>query len=137
MQSPLSKPTRTEVLNALRQLAAPASPPAADGNAPVLGTRIYGEAVRQALIVLWEAADRICGKRLKALLPSLVVALERHGHLSLDPTVRQRVLAISAATIDRLLASVRNARPGRKKRRAKTTSSKAIPVRTFADYGDA
>src|ERR1700738_3675261 len=34
--------------------------------------RIYDEAVRAALAVLWEAADRICGKRLKAILPSLV-----------------------------------------------------------------
>jgi hypothetical protein len=31
--------------------------------------RIYDEAVREALVVLWEAADRICGKRLKAILP--------------------------------------------------------------------
>ena len=36
--------------------------------------RLYDEAVRQALIVLWEAADRICGKRLKALIPMLVDA---------------------------------------------------------------
>ena len=36
------------------------------------GRRIYDEAVRQALIVVWEAADRICGKRLKAALPHLV-----------------------------------------------------------------
>jgi hypothetical protein len=28
--------------------------------------RLYDEAVREALIVLWEASDRICGKRLKA-----------------------------------------------------------------------
>ena len=37
--------------------------------APVVARRTYDEAVRQALIVLWEAADRICGKRLKAVLP--------------------------------------------------------------------
>ena len=48
------------------------------------GRRIYDEAVRQALIVVWEAADRICGKRLKAALPHLVESLERHGHLDLD-----------------------------------------------------
>jgi hypothetical protein len=29
---------------------------------------LYDEAARGALIVLWEASDRICGKRLKALL---------------------------------------------------------------------
>jgi hypothetical protein len=43
--------------------------------------RVYQEAVKEVLIVLWEAADRICGKRLKALLPLLVKAMERHGHL--------------------------------------------------------
>jgi len=120
--------------HAIRLLSTNA-PLAAD--TPVVARRTYDEAVRQALIVLWEAADRICGKRLKAVLPGLLAALERHGHLSLDALVRQRVLAASAATIDRLLASVRNNTSHRKKRRAKTTSSKEIPVRTFADYGDA
>ena len=32
------------------------------------GRRIYDEAVRQALTVVWEAADKIYGKRLKAVL---------------------------------------------------------------------
>src|SRR3954470_16108932 len=71
--------------------------------APTLGRRIYPEAVRQALIVLWEAADRICGKRLKAVLPGLIAALEQHGHPALDANVRQLLLAASPATIDRLL----------------------------------
>ena len=105
--------------------------------APVVARRTYDEAVRQALIVLWEAADRICGKRLKAVLPGLIAALERHGHLNLDAEVRQRVLAVSAATIDRLLASVRSNTSQRRKRRASTKPSKEIPIRTFADYGDA
>lgn len=38
--------------------------------------RLYDEAVRQALTVLWEAADRVCGKRLKASIPML----ERQAH---------------------------------------------------------
>ena len=47
---------------------------------------LYDEAVRAALIVLWEASDRVCGKRLRALLPILLPALERNGHLRLaDP----------------------------------------------------
>ena len=49
------------------------------------GQCIYDEAVREALTVVWEASDRICGKRLKAALPSMVESLERHGHLDLDP----------------------------------------------------
>src|SRR5947209_1011063 len=93
--------------------------------------RLYDEAVREALIVLWEAADRICGKRLKAVLPGLIAALERHGHLNLDAEVRQRLLAVSAATIDRLLAPARSNTSHRKKRRAPTKPSKEIPIRTF------
>ena len=39
--------------------------------------RVYDEAVREALIVVWEASDRICGKRLRPLLPILIEAMER------------------------------------------------------------
>ena len=56
----------------------------------VQGRRIYDEAVREAVIVVWEAADRICGKRLKAALPNLAESMERCGHLSLGPAVRER-----------------------------------------------
>ena len=73
---------------------------------PRPGRRIYDEAVREALIVVWEASDRICGKRLRPLLPTLVEAMERHGHLQLVPEVRSRLLAMSAATIDRALRDI-------------------------------
>ena len=73
------------------------------------GRRVYGEAVREALILLWEASDRVCGKRLKALLPVLIAAMERHGRLVLDPLVRTAITAMSAATIDRALAPCREA----------------------------
>ena len=36
--------------------------------------RVYDQAVREALVVLWEASDRICGKRLKPLIPLLIPA---------------------------------------------------------------
>ncbi len=51
---------------------------------PRLGRRVYDDAVREALIVVWEASDRICGKRLRPLLPILIEAMEQHGHLQ-DP----------------------------------------------------
>lgn len=41
-------------------------------------SRIYGAAVKQVLVLLWEAADCVGGKRLKALLPQLIEAMERH-----------------------------------------------------------
>src|ERR1035437_6743450 len=100
--------------------------------------RIYREAVKEALIVLWEASDRICGKRLKALLPSLVEAMERHKHLQLEDGVRALVLAMSAATIDRQLRAVREKAFGGRKQSVAGMSRvrKMVPVRTFADWGE-
>lgn len=100
--------------------------------------RLYDEAVRQALTMLWEAADRVCGKRLKALIPLLVDAMERHGHLDLDPVIRSKVLEVSAATIDRMLAPARLHIDGQGKRRKGVGSAlrRSIPVRTFADWRD-
>ena len=40
---------------------------------------LYDEAARAALIVPWEAADRVCGKRLRSLMPILLPALEYGG----------------------------------------------------------
>ena len=100
--------------------------------------RRYDAAVREAVVVLWEASDRVCGKRLKPLLPLLVVALERHGHLQLDEVVRAKLLSASAATIDRLLAVPRAAAQGRPVRRKTLAPAvrRSIPVRTFADWKD-
>ena len=102
------------------------------------GRRIYDDAVRDALVVLWEASDRIWGKRLKALMPTLVEAMERHGHPRLGPEIRARLLAMSAATIDRSLRKVRERAGGRSRRRAAPPSSvrRSIPVRTFSDWND-
>ena len=69
------------------------------GTGAVKGRRIYDAAVREAVILIWEASDRICGKRLKAAMPHVVESMERHGHLDLDPGVRARVLSASAATL--------------------------------------
>lgn len=106
------------------------------GSDPQIGRKIYDEAVKEALIVLWEAADRICSKRLKPALPGFVKAMERHGHLQLDAGVRARVLAASPATIDRLLAPIRDVAGTRKKKRIASKVGKQVPVRTFADWQD-
>ena len=100
------------------------------------GRRVYDEAVREALVVLWEAADRICGKRLKAIVPALMESMERHGHLELDGEVRERVESASAATIDRLLAPVRREAGSRRRRRVRGKLKARVPVRTFADWDE-
>jgi len=97
---------------------------------------LYDEAARAALIVLWEASDRVCGKRLRALLPVLLPALERNGHLHLAEPMRQKILAMSASTIDRLLRVPRSATRLKKLRRAMPAARRRVPVRTFADWNE-
>ena len=96
--------------------------------------RIYDEGFCTTLIVLWEASDRVCGKRLQAMLPLLVPALERHGHLVIDSSARTQLLGVSAATIDRLLAEARGACDRRRVRRAPTALRRSVPIRTYADW---
>src|ERR1019366_8610383 len=100
--------------------------------------RLYNEAVREALIVVWEASDRICGKRLWPLVPILAEAMERHGHLQLAPEVRTDLLTMSAATLDRALRDVRERAGVRKRRNAPPSAAirRSVPVRTFADWND-
>ncbi|RWF23860.1 MAG: transposase, partial [Mesorhizobium sp.] len=100
--------------------------------------RLYDDAVGEALIVLWEASDRICGKRLKALVPILVEAMERQRHLQLAPEIRTRLLAMSAAAIDRALRAIRETAGGKKRRRSAASSAlrRSIPIRTFSDWQD-
>ena len=101
--------------------------------------RRYGPEVVAALVPLWEASDRLCGKRLQALLPLLVESLEIHGHLSLEPSVRESLLAMSSATIDRLLAPIRKASGGngwRRPPRAYSAVRRRVPVRTFKGWED-
>ena len=100
------------------------------------GRRIYDEAVREALVAIWEAADRICGKRLRVVMPDYVESLESHGHLKLNSDLRNKLLAVSASTIDRILTPMRDkARGGSKRRRRSQMKVKGqIPVRTFGDW---
>jgi len=97
----------------------------------------YDEEVLAALIFAWNAANRICSKRLVPFLPELLQSLERFGHLSLPADVKKRLVSISAATADRILRHEK-----RKYGKSKSTTKpghlikKQIPVRTFADWND-
>lgn len=77
-------------------------------------------------------------KLLKTLLPQLLEAMERHGHLQVESIVRSQLLRMSPATIGRQLGRVRKqAYGGRRKRVVLNRVRKVVPVRTFADWGGA
>lgn len=89
------------------------------------------------MTALWEASDRVCGKRLNVMIPILLPALEQHGPLKPGLADRDRVLAISPATIDRLLVDVKVAASGgRRWRRAGFYSAirRKVPIRTINDW---
>ena len=100
--------------------------------------RRYGVTIKDALMALWEASDRVCGKRLVAMIPSLLPALEQHGRLQLSEGEQAQLLAVSAATIDRILGDVKVTAAGGRRRRAGFYSAirREVPIRTFNDWKD-
>jgi hypothetical protein len=98
----------------------------------------YGATIKDALTALWEASDRVCGKRLVVMIPALLASLERHGRLQLSKVERAKVLAVSAATIDRTLGELKVAAAGGRRRRVGFYSAvrREVPIRTFNDWND-
>ena len=59
------------------------------------------------------------------------------GHLALNAEVRARLEAISAATIDRVLAPARERTSSRRRRVASSPAiRRSVPIRTYADWDD-
>ena len=98
--------------------------------------RRYGPDLLPVLQWLWEISDRLCGKLLAPVLPVLVPALERPGALSPNPTLRQALLTLSPASIDRLLGPIRQrlGRPPRRSRPAAGSLKAQVPLRTWGDW---
>ena len=97
--------------------------------------RKYGPEVQHALFLVWNAANRICAKRLIPFLPTLIEALERHEHLRLTEECRSQLLSMSAATADRLLRSQRRVgQRGLSTTRAGTLLKQQIPIRAFEEW---
>jgi len=126
--------TRRHARRALAAALAGTSPPVRT-NRP----RIYGDEVHQALCFVWAALGGPAGKRLAPFMTEAVEALERHGELALAPEVRDKLLRISAATIDRSLAPERARLQVRGRSGTKPGSilKRQIPIRTFAEWDEA
>lgn len=100
--------------------------------------RLYDDTVRQALVVIWNAAGQICSKRLAPFMTDFVETLERFGHLSLNEDVRRKLLTMSAASMDRLLKNERSRHPrGVSTTRPGNLLKQRIKVRTFGQWDDA
>jgi len=88
---------------------------------------------------VWATLDGPTGKRLAPFLPEIVEAMERAGELELTLELRRKLLRISAATIDRVLAPERRRLQlkGRSGTKPGSILKAQIPIRTFADWDEA
>ncbi len=100
--------------------------------------RKYDHQVLLALRRIWSILDGICGKRLGPYLSEIIPVLERCGEIKLSQEVRDKLLQISPATIDRLLAGVRKEYQLKARSQTKpgTLLKHQIPIRTFNQWDD-
>jgi hypothetical protein len=100
--------------------------------------KTYDAAVVEVLKPLWQIMDYPCGKRFVVMIAEVLPILERHEEISPAPAVRQKLLQISAATIDRLLAPERKRLQlhGRSGTKPGTLLKHQIPIRTFAEWDE-
>jgi len=100
--------------------------------------KIYDEKVLKALKPIWLISDCLCGKRLAPFLGELLAKLEQFKEIKLEEEVREKLLQISAATIDRLLKEERKKYELKGKARTKpgTLLKHQIPVRTYKEWNE-
>jgi len=101
-------------------------------------SRTYDDAVVEVLKKVWYIMDCICGKRLAPVLKEVVSRLQRYREIRVDPEVRKKLVKMSAATIDRLLAKERRKQTikGRSNTKPGTLLKHQIPIRTFSDWNE-
>jgi hypothetical protein len=101
--------------------------------------KIYTYDVFLALRKIWTIFDFICSKRLKPFMAEAIKKLQKHKEIKLTPIVKQKLIKISASTIDRLLKPEKDRYrmgKGRKGTKPGTLLKKAIPIRTFSDWDE-
>jgi len=99
---------------------------------------IYGPDVLEAVKKIWANLDFLCGKRLKAVLTETLARMEKWSEIKVSRLTRQKLERISAATIDRLLASERKRLELKSRSGTKpgTLLRSQIQIRTSSDWDE-
>lgn len=89
------------------------------------------EQIIPVIRTIWLMAEQVCSKRLKQLIPAWLPFYESHYEV-LAQALREQVLSISAATMDRLLKPVRleHSHKGKSGTRPGTLLKHQIPIKT-------
>lgn len=101
--------------------------------------RWYGKEVLVPLRRVGVICDGICEKRLAPYRQEIVPKRVRLGELLFDNEVRDKLLRISPATVDRLLAPARKRYElrARSTTKPRTLLKHQIPIRAFSDWDEA
>jgi hypothetical protein len=92
------------------------------------------------LIKVWETLNYPCSARLKAQLPTMIDAMERHKEITVSEKTRKKLLKMSARTMDRRLAREKEVLKVKNKRAFCTTKpgtlKSKIPTRKGCDWDE-
>lgn len=95
----------------------------------------YGAGLIPPLLVLVDLFDGICSKRLRVAMDTELPKLYETGFLQVSPQVYQKLMQISPASMDRLLAGRRSQlRKARGFTKPGTLLKYQIPIRTWAEW---
>ncbi len=94
---------------------------------------VYNQEVKDILYEIWIMSDQLCSKLLTPVIDLYLESYERNFR-QIDGKLRQKILSISPATIDRLLASERieTSKWRRRLPRSFRKMKEQVPIRTGA-----
>jgi len=100
----------------------------------------YDKKVLDVLKHIWLVLDCPCGKRLAPYLREVVPVLEREEEIVVGREIREKLLSISASSIDRMLKEEKKIWEIKKKRKGYTKPGglvkSQIPIRTFSEWNE-
>ncbi|MBE6400413.1 MAG: hypothetical protein E7037_00005, partial [Verrucomicrobia bacterium] len=77
---------------------------------------------------VWSESDFLCGKLLATMIPAVFESFEKDG-IAVPASVREYLLKISPASIDRMLKTAKQDRPAKRRGNALNALRKEIPMR--------
>jgi hypothetical protein len=82
---------------------------------PPVKVKYYDQETIDALLILWRAADEICGERFQPFIPELLKKMTTCGEIQVTDEIREKLLQISIGHVKRII---------RQKKRISTTKIK-------------
>ena len=100
--------------------------------------KIYDEEFKKVLVWLWKLMDYSCSKRLQAALKWLIPKLEEQRELRVKKAIKEKLLKVSASTVDRLLRDERKKYELKPRARSKpgTLLKHQVKIRTFSGWDE-